>query len=199
MNFSVNFALPENYCGDLEYCFFGDDDMWVFLDGQLILDIGGVHSSVGEYVNLWDYIEQGDTSNHTLQFFYTERGASGSTCWMHFTIPAARFATDPFESRDGSLKIQKSVAGTPNDALQEYKFNVSIMEYDGSQAKDDYSYIVYSANGEISQYGVLRKGVGSFALGDGEYTVFPHIKAGQQYTVTESPYECETNIVIGRI
>ena len=197
MNFSVNFALPENYCGDLEYCFFGDDDMWVFLDGQLILDIGGVHSSVGEYVNLWDYIEQGDTSSHTLQFFYTERGASGSTCWMHFTIPAARFATDSFESRDGSLKIQKSVAGTPNDASQEYKFNVSIMEDDGSQAKDDYSYIVYSANGEISQYGVLRKGVGSFALGDGEYAVFPHIKAGKQYSVTESPYECETNIVIG--
>lgn len=197
MNFSVNFALPEGYLGDLEYCFFGDDDMWVFLDGQLILDIGGVHSSVGEYVNLWDYIAKGDTSEHTLQFFYTERGASGSTCWMHFTIPAARFATDPFESRDGSLKVQKSVVGYPDGGAREYKFNVSILNSDGSQAADDYSYVLYDVNGEVAQYGILSRGVGSFFLADGEYAILPHVKAGAQYTVAEDQYNCETSITIG--
>ena len=196
MNFSVNFALPEGYLGDLEYCFFGDDDMWVFLDGQLILDIGGVHSSVGEYVNLWDYIKKGDTSNHTLQFFYTERGASGSTCWMHFTIPSATFASDPFESRDGSMKIQKSVVGYPDGGAREYKFNVSIVDADGSPAADDYSYTLYTATGELAQYGVLRKGVGSFSLANGEYAILPHIKAGMQYVVTEDKYNCETSFTI---
>lgn len=197
MNFSVNFVLPEGYLGDLEYCFFGDDDMWVFLDGRLILDIGGVHSSVGEYVNLWDYIEKGDTANHTLQFFYTERGASGSTCWMHFTIPEARFATDPFETRDGSLKVQKSVVGYPDGGAREYKFNVSILNADGTQAADDYSYVLYSAAGEIALNGILSKGVGSFTLADGEYAVLPHIKSGAQYIVTEDQYNCETTITIG--
>ena len=52
MQYAVTFTLTEDYVGPLEYYFFGDDDMWVFLDRQLVCDIGGVHSSVGEYVNL---------------------------------------------------------------------------------------------------------------------------------------------------
>ena len=89
MQYSVTFTLSEDYVGPLEYYFFGDDDMWVFLDGQLICDIGGVHSSVGEYVNLWDYLEKGSANSageHTLKFYYTERGLSGSTCYMQFTL-----------------------------------------------------------------------------------------------------------------
>ena len=39
----------------------------------------------GEYVNLWDYLTPGQPGTHTLTFFYTERGASGSTRYMNFT------------------------------------------------------------------------------------------------------------------
>ena len=80
MQYAIEFDLSEDYCGPLEYYFFGDDDMWVFLTdqttgkSQLVCDIGGVHSSVGEYVNLWDYIEKGSAGGYTLTFFYTERG-----------------------------------------------------------------------------------------------------------------------------
>lgn len=93
MNYSVQFDLSEEYVGPLEYYFYGDDDMWVFLDRTLVCDIGGVHSSVGEYVNLWDWIdgtrEEHGESKHTMTVFYTERGASGSTCWMQYTLPNA--------------------------------------------------------------------------------------------------------------
>lgn len=85
--FGITFSVPEGYRRPMEYVFFGDDDIWVFLDGELICDIGGVHSAIGEYVNIWDYIEEDDTSEHRLSVFYTERGASGSTCWMRFTLP----------------------------------------------------------------------------------------------------------------
>lgn len=47
MQFALQFKLTKDYTGPLEYLFFGDDDMWVFLDGKLICDIGGVHSSRG--------------------------------------------------------------------------------------------------------------------------------------------------------
>lgn len=87
MHFSVKFSMEEDYVAPLGYYFFGDDDMWVFLDDQLICDIGGVHSSAGSYTDLRDYIDEGDVGEHVLSFFYTERGASGSTCWMQFNLP----------------------------------------------------------------------------------------------------------------
>ena len=34
MQYSLDFELTEDYVGPLEYYFFGDDDMWVFLDGK---------------------------------------------------------------------------------------------------------------------------------------------------------------------
>ena len=69
MNFKVEFTLYDDYVGPLEYYFFGDDDMWVYLTNKktgeqhLICDIGGVHPSVGEYVNLWDWIKK-DTKEY---------------------------------------------------------------------------------------------------------------------------------------
>ena len=102
---------------------------------KLICDIGGVHSSVGEYVNLWDYVgkdkgtifennpdyltTEDDESEHgiahyKLDFFYTERGASGSTCWMQYTLPSVRSATSTqTEDELRRLEIKKEVTKTP--------------------------------------------------------------------------------------
>lgn len=49
MKFSTEFYLPENgtYKGQpLKFEFTGDDDVWVFIDGQLVLDMGGLHKNV---------------------------------------------------------------------------------------------------------------------------------------------------------
>lgn len=114
MHFTVDFTLPEDYTGDLEYLFFGDDDMWVFLDGTLVVDIGGIHLPVGEYADLWDYIPKGNTTPHRLDVFFIERGASGSTCWMQFTIPDAAFTPAVPAPAPGGLELPK--AGGPGTA-----------------------------------------------------------------------------------
>lgn len=121
MHFEVEFDLYDDYVGPMMYYFFGDDDMWVFLDGKLVLDIGGVHSSAGQYVDLRDYLPVKDAQDvtagyttHKLTVYYTERGASGSTCWMRFRLPTPlRVTTDVPEDVTvyGDLKVEKQVEG----------------------------------------------------------------------------------------
>ena len=180
MNFSLSFTLTEDYLGPLEYIFFGDDDMWVFLDNKLICDIGGVHSSVGEYVNLRDYLPNGSSGQHTLSFFYTERGASGSTCWMSFTLPSVSSATTGRDT--GSLQIAKSIADTSgaNFSGEEYQFKVELLTSEnGSPLNQTFSY-----SRSDRTYGTIKSG-GTIKLKADESVTISGIPAGTYYRVTE--------------
>ena len=180
MNFSLSFTLTEDYTGPLEYIFFGDDDMWVFLDKQLICDIGGVHSSVGEYVNLRDYLPNGSSGQHTLTFYYTERGASGSTCWMSFTLPSVTSATTGKDL--GSLKIQKSVEGNGDVdfSKEEYKFKVELLTAEHGSGLNQ----TFSFSRSDGTYGTIRHG-GTISLKKDETVTINGLPAGTFYRVTE--------------
>ena len=182
MHYAVTFELTSDYVGPLEYYFFGDDDMWVFLDDQLVCDIGGVHSSVGEYVDLWDYIQKGDAGTHTLSFFYTERGASGSTCYMNFTLPSVSGATTQQES--GDLRVEKEVVGLDNG--QEFEFTVSFADQNGNQNPDDFVYDKYNANGNLKESNLIVHDEGRFTLRAGEYVIIKYLPFGTYYTITEA-------------
>ena len=180
MNFAISFNLTADYEGPLEYYFFGDDDLWVFLDRQLVCDIGGVHSSIGEFVNLRDYLPVGSSGQHTLSFFYTERGASGSTCWMSFTLPSVSSATTAQDT--GSLRIEKSVADTSGADFsgEEYQFKVELLTSEnGSPLNQTFS---YSRND--GTYGTIKSG-GTIALKAGDTVTISGIPTGTFYRVTE--------------
>ncbi|MDD5907689.1 MAG: fibro-slime domain-containing protein [Clostridia bacterium] len=180
MNFALNFNLTADYEGPLEYYFFGDDDLWVFLDNTLICDIGGVHSSIGEYVNLRDYLPVGNSGQHTLSFFYTERGASGSTCWMSFTLPSVTSATTARDT--GSLQIAKSVEGGDGDySKEEYKFKVELLTSEnGSPLNQTFSY-----SRSDGTYGTIKSG-GTIALKANDTVTISGIPTGTFYRVTEA-------------
>lgn len=184
MQYEIQFKLTEDYIGPLEYYFFGDDDMWVFLDGKLVCDIGGVHSSVGEYVNLWDYIAKGSKGTHTLKFYYTERGLSGSTCYMQFTLPSV--SSVPPEYQNGQLKVQKQVVGTA-DPDTEFSFDINIWSDDGSAQGSDYSIVRYSADGtQRIESTLLTDGKGTFKLKANEYVIIDYLQHGTHYTIKET-------------
>lgn len=190
MQCAVTFTLNGDYTGPLEYLFYGDDDLWVFLDETLVCDIGGVHSSVGEYVNLWDYIghEKGDgqTHSHTLTLFYTERGASGSTCFMNFTLPSVSGIN--IEQKATSLRVEKEVVGE-SDPTQEFEFDINIYDSTGTQIKDDYAYTKYDAEGNKLDSDLVLHDGSSFTLKNGEYIIIDYLPFGTRYTVSEKDPE----------
>lgn len=195
MHFTVNFKLSADYLGPLEYIFYGDDDMWVYLTGgditgsKQICDIGGVHQAIGEYVNLRKVLPEGSSGEYTLHFFYLERGASGSTCWMQFTIPQA--SSGPVEVIPGDLtndlKVSKDVTGTV-DPNQEFEFVLKLTN-GGTGTTDRYPYVRYTV--DRTPYPVDEKDEGwlhdgsEFKLKHGEYIVLERLPVGATYTITE--------------
>lgn len=100
MRYDIEFKLGD-YVGPLNYTFTGDDDLWVLLDGKVVIDVGGIHESIECSTDLWQNLgfEEGKgaptdeekNKTHRITVLYMERGAFKSNCKMDFTIPDARF------------------------------------------------------------------------------------------------------------
>ena len=218
MNFAVEFRLTDDYVGPLNYYFFGDDDMWVYLehpDGstELICDIGGVHQAAGEYVDLWNYIEKpqegrkpvvGDESAerigsdtttergdlYYLRFFYTERGASGSTCWMQFTLPSVNAVPVIHGTGDckNTLTMKKTVDGAPTD--EEFEFTIKFEDADGHVDNDTYAYQIVDKdnNPVIGGAGSISTG-GTFHLRNEQSIIIRNLPDGARYSIEETKYD----------
>lgn len=114
----------------IEFNFSGDDDVWVFIDGQLVLDIGGDHAVVTGKIDFANKMATvsgakdsslGGTSNgevkkpfpkefvtnnyftkeHTLTMFYMERGLWESNMKITFNFP-----------QENKLTVEKEVDTT---------------------------------------------------------------------------------------
>ncbi len=84
-HFSVEIHTRFKYVQGAEFEFSGDDDVWVFFNDQLVIDLGGVHSSESAYVTLDDIaadlgIKVGDIVEFDM--FYMERCYSGSNMYI---------------------------------------------------------------------------------------------------------------------
>ena len=96
------------YGNEMHFQFNGDDDVWVLVDGQLVLDIGGIHGIEGGDVNfstgvvtvngvvdqaLSNVVKKIAAGEHTLTIMYLERGSSQSNAAFYFNL-APRFSLD---------------------------------------------------------------------------------------------------------
>lgn len=159
MTMSANFLQPENGTvngKNMKFEFSGDDDVWVYIDGVLVLDIGGIHDAITGSIdfatgtvkvtnksdtNLKTLFENAgiedtsifnedtfaDYTGHTINFYYLERGAGASNCHLKFNL-----TTMP----EGKVAVEKQLSNTDKEKYANVEFKFQLLAQDIT-SKDD--------------------------------------------------------------
>lgn len=189
MNLGAEFYMPEYgkvNNQDMVFDFTGDDDVWVFIDDVLVLDLGGIHQALDGSINFatgditYDRtqshgnhpagtIDQAFANagkrwdstpykTHHLSFFYLERGDGGSNCKIKFNLPV---------KPSKAIDIEKEALGTI-DADKQFQFQLfvddSLTPYQGEYSVyNAYTNQVVQSDKSIGDNGVITLTKGQFA------------------------------------
>jgi len=227
MTMQVNFFQTKGgRLGDqnMVFRFSGDDDVWVFVDDVLVLDLGGTHGTVNGSIDfatgeVLQYLSWGganateaertngsntsfpttiracfdaagrepnggwsangqtfaDYSEHTLKFYYLERGAAVANCSLDFRLP-----TLP----DESLTVTKDLSAHADEEIRDYiadslYYRFRVMKADAAGNATDDPFITAGM-----AYTLLENGVKTGTGTVGEDNTF-QLKAGQSAQFTK--------------
>ena len=85
VHFTMELTAQFEYHKGQTFYFRGDDDVWVFIDSQLVVDLGGNHGPEEGSVNL-DKLGLTPGVTYSFKLFFTERNCCGSNFRMQTSI-----------------------------------------------------------------------------------------------------------------
>ena len=105
-SFAMKISAQFKYIKGQYFEFRGDDDVWVFINNRLVVDIGGCHNPVERAVDL-DTLGLIEGREYPFHIFFSERNANGSNFKMRTSINLQTQKTYyPVEEKttDGTIK-----------------------------------------------------------------------------------------------
>lgn len=212
MTMSAKFIQPKDgkiNGNNMVFEFSGDDDVWVYIDGVLVLDIGGIHNEVLGSINFADgTVKVGSNINtnlkklfndanikgdfvsgksifkdytaHTINFYYLERGKGDSNCKLKFNLP-----TVPKKS----VTVEKQLSNTDKEKYADVEFKFQLLVQN-----DDKEYVPSSTAGILSDGSEVKfksetindvSYANVFTLKPGQHATFSGLEENKNYRVQE--------------
>lgn len=202
MDMNMKFIIPEHGTVDgtptgtpMTFTFSGDDDVWVFVDGMLALDIGGIHQAKTGTIDFstcksgvettpdkyksWGPAATAmqDGGVHTLSIYYLERGNGDSNFYMKCNLPQA----SSFEVGK-QLEGDRAVGDKGTYTFQAY-YDSGVSRQEAYTALKNQGYSVYNINGGTFVKDSGTNGNGEFTLQSGQKAVFSYFKQTVKDTI----------------
>lgn len=202
---------------DLEYIFNGDDDLWVFVDDQLVLDIGGGHGAITGKVNFTkgtSWVEKAVK----VTGFNTATGGVGDATAVSGTLASTLYSPGKHtmklfymercgsvsncymkfnlpQTPQGSVEVSKNVTvnGSDQDVLasEKFEFAITVKNQGAGEYQNETAWANQSfvlMHADNTSENAKTDAQGKFQLADGERAFFD-IPENYLVKVTETKKE----------